>query len=89
MNRPEIDLFTIEDTLEDFRENLMNRLRQKGFGTFASNHEIFGIIKQETTEYEETIHKRMSDEDKINELFDIAVACIFGAACIKSETLDW
>lgn len=89
MNRTEIDIFTIESTIEDFKENLMNRLKQKGFGTFTSNHEIFGIIKQETSEYEEAIHKRLSDEDKINELFDIAVACVFGAACIKSKTLDW
>ena len=55
----------------------------------ASNHEIYGIIRQETTEYEEAIHKRAPDGEKIEELLDIAVACLFGIASITSGGTDW
>ena len=65
------------------------RAGQKGFGSMASNHEILGIIQQETSEYEDAVHKRHSDEEKIEELKDIAVACIFGIASIKTGGIDW
>jgi hypothetical protein len=52
-------------------------------------HEIYGIIKQETSEYEEAIHKRLTDDEKVEELKDIAVAALFGIASIRTGGVDW
>lgn len=75
--------------LQSVAERLEYRARQKGPGVFASNHEVYGIIRQETTEYEEAIHLRRDDAAKIEELKDIAVAAIWGIASIQSGGVDW
>lgn len=79
----------LQQALKGVMEKYGYRIEQKGHGAMASNHEIFGIIKQETSEYEAAIHQRLSDEEKIEELKDIAVACIFGIASIQSGGVDW
>ena len=72
--------------LEKLGDEIFRRLETKGFGTFASSHEILGLIVQETHEFEETVHKK---DPSVDELFDIAVAAIFGVASITSGTTDW
>lgn len=79
----------LDNALEAVKTKLMHRAASKGMGVMASNHEIYGIIRQETTEYEETIHRRLSDGAKIEELLDIAVAACFGIASIASGGTDW
>lgn len=80
---------SLDEALESCAKKLNYRVSQKGLGAMASNHEIYGIIRQETTEYEDAIHKRLSDIAKVEELLDIAVACLFGIASIKSGGTDW
>ncbi len=67
---------------------LRERLVQKGRGTFASQHEILGIIAEEYHEFVAAIH-----DDNVHgitsELEDIAVAAIFGLACIAENKMDW
>mgnify|MGYP000891256608 CR=1 FL=1 len=75
--------------LDGVKEKFFYRIGQKGCGTMASNHEILGIISQEVQEYNDSIHQRLSDSDKIEELKDIAVAAIFGIASIESQGVDW
>ena len=75
--------------LNSVGKKLMYRAEQKGLGCMASNHEIYGIIRQETGEYEEAIHKRMPQHEKVEELKDIAVAALFGIASIQSGGVDW
>lgn len=87
--RQQLTTEEIERSVYDTIDKLHYRLKQKGMGVFASNHEIYGVIRQETTEYEEAIHKRLSSEEKIEELKDIAVAAIFGIASIQSGGVDW
>ncbi len=70
-------------------KKLFFRADQKGLGTMASNHEILGIVSQEVQEYNDAIHGRLSKEEKIEELKDIAVAAIFGIASIESGGVDW
>lgn len=80
---------TLARAVEEAEAKLMYRAKQKGLGSMASNHEIFGIIRQELGEYEHAIHERQSDEQKVQELLDIAVACLFGIASIRSGGVDW
>jgi len=87
--RHQLEVINLTDAMGSVAEKLHYRANQKGLGVMASNHEIYGIIRQETTEYEEAIHKRASDEEKIEELKDIAVAAIFGIASIQSGGVDW
>jgi len=80
---------SLESALDEVAEKLEYRAAQKGLGAMASNHEIYGIIRQETSEYEEAIHKRLTDDEKVEELKDIAVAALFGIASIRSGGVDW
>lgn len=79
----------IDKALQELIEKYYFCVEQKGRGAMASNHEIFGIVRQESSEYESAIHQRLSDEEKIQELLDIAVAAIFGVASIRSGGVDW
>lgn len=79
---------SIEQAIGEFREMLNFRLKEKGGGAYASRHEVLGQITEEYAELIEAVHSKSLDEVK-KELFDIAVACIFGAACIDAGTLDW
>ena len=87
MGRENVPSGTISKALEDLRVEIFARLDKKGYGGFASTHEIFGHVQQELHEYEAEVHSR--DILKMEkELFDTAVACIFGVASIRARTID-
>jgi hypothetical protein len=67
---------------------LTKRLNQKGFGAFASSHEILGVV---TEEYHELCHAIESNESIAiqDELLDLAVAAIFGLASIDAGGMRW
>ena len=68
---------------------LFLRLDQKGYGTFASRHEILGILSEEhLRELIKAVHEEPLEGVR-RELLDIAVTAIFGIACIDNGTLDW
>lgn len=87
--RPQLPPLALQDALSRLQEKTFRRLDQKGYGAFASNHEILGIIRQETDEYSEAVHKRLSNAEKIEELLDIAVGCIIGIATLQNDFNDW
>lgn len=88
MNRTQITEENIEKAVQEFRSMLKFRLLEKGYGTFASRHEIMGVVQCEVTELDEAIeHKNMLEVK--HELLDVAVGCVFGVACIEQGTLDW
>ena len=64
------------------------RLIEKGDGTAASYHEVLGFITEEYMELIDAVRKNNVREIK-SELIDIAVACVFGVACIDAGTMDW
>jgi len=64
------------------------RLKHRGEGTFASQHEILGIITEEYHELVQAVHGNDKDE-LIEELLDVAVGAVFGIASIIAETTDW
>lgn len=70
-------------------EEVFRVARQRnGMDSFASSHEILGCVTEEYHELIETIHLNKPHATR-NELLDIAVACLFGVACIDAGKVDW
>ena len=88
MPRTQITDKEIESTMKMIREALTKRLMQHGRGTFASTHEIYGIVAEEFDELRDALRSN-SEQEFVNELIDVAVGAIFGAACIYSHKTDW
>jgi NTP pyrophosphatase (non-canonical NTP hydrolase) len=90
-HRKPISPESVERSIEELKKNIKKRLEEKGNGSFASSHEILGIITEEYQELiqEITKHGEWKRVNVVNELMDIAVACVFGAACIESGSVDW
>ena len=64
---------------------MFSTLQKKGYGAFASSHEILGVLVEEEAEFEEAFSE--SVDRVVDELYDIAVVAIFGFASISY--LDW
>ena len=65
------------------------RLREKGYGSFVSVHEILGVLDEELYEYRTEVHSKSKNQQlKIDELIDIAVGAIIGIASIESGGTD-
>lgn len=88
-HRPELDISCGTAALEAVAHKLEYRLNQKGRGSFASSHEILGILIEEMTEFTEEVHKNSSSDELVKELLDIAVAAVWGIASIESGGTDW
>lgn len=71
----------------EYRNNV--NIQDKGLGAFASNHKIYGVLAEELNEYLDAIQQKQSSADKIDELYDIAVAAIFGIASINNQSVNW
>ena len=88
MQRTQITETQIDKAMEELKTKLKLRLEEKGYGTFASTHEIAGVIDEEYRELQEAVHYN-NREDFKDELLDIAVGAVFGVACVNAETLDF
>jgi NTP pyrophosphatase (non-canonical NTP hydrolase) len=88
MNRTQLTDEQIKMAVDKVTEKLQFRLNQKGYGTFASKHEILGVITEEFKEFVDAVHSKDYEEMK-SEIIDLAVGCIFGLACFEEETIDW
>lgn len=70
-------------------EEVFRVARQRnGMDSFASSHEILGCVTEEFHELVEAVRLNKPHATR-NELLDIAVACLFGVACIDSLKVDW
>lgn len=87
--RKQIDPDVIDQVLDTVRKNLYDQLLEKGYGGFISNHEIYGVLAEEMTEYLDAVHANKKDIEKINELSDIAVGAIFGISSIIGGSTEW
>ena len=87
-HRDKVSVIKIDNSIKDVRFHLFERLDQKGHGCWLSRHEIQGFLTEEYMEAVEAIHSGTINQVR-DELIDIAVACIFGVACIDQKTLDW
>ncbi len=88
MERPEISVENINVTIFELRRQLARRLKEKGAGSFLSTQEILGCVTEEYFELVEAV-RSSSREAVLSELYDIAVAAVFGAACIERGKVDW
>lgn len=87
MDRVQLNEKQVMDAVEKTVEKLRFRLNQKGYGTFASRHEILGVITEEYKEFIDAVHSKNYEEMK-SEIIDLAVGCIFGLACLGENTID-
>ena len=87
-HRKEVDIKFRECSLNMVRDKLQLRLNQRGTKTFASKHEILGIITEEYHELIEAV-KNNDKHEFIEEILDVAVACVYGLACTIADTTDW
>ena len=81
MKKDDIQDGAVEKAIELLKNEISRRLKQKGNSIFTSYHEILGIVEEEKHELVEAVIQNDINCIK-NELMDIAVACVFGAACI-------
>jgi NTP pyrophosphatase (non-canonical NTP hydrolase) len=88
MDRTQLTDEQIMKAVDKTIEKLKFRLKQKGYGTFASKHEILGVITEEYKEFVDAVHSKNYEEMK-SEIIDLAVGCMFGLACFEEETIDW
>ncbi len=72
-----------------FRQHMEEVLKRKGRGAFVSRHEILGVIEDECIELVNAVQAKRGLKDIRHELLDIAVAALFGVACIEAKVLDW
>lgn len=101
MKRQHIAESTITNAKRQVSEMVTARLKEKGKGTFASTHEITGILLEE---FDELVLAQRGIKEKPTlsaptrqatralykkELIDIAVACVIGIASIDGDTVDW
>lgn len=89
MKRIDLTSGEIAIALKRLRGEVNRRLGQKGRGAFASSHEILGVLDEEYAEYLEAVHDNLDPNKRMDELYDIAVACIIGAASIGAGHTDW
>jgi hypothetical protein len=88
MARREILKENIERAISQLNDHLSGILTRKGTKTFASRHEIMGLLLEEFNELERANHKDDNEEFKY-ELLDLAATAIFAIACLDQNTLDW
>ena len=89
-DRPCITTDQINNTNLVLMRKLKDRLNEKGCGSFVSRHEILGVLTEEYDEVIKAVHSGTLFEIE-NELLDVAVGCLFGAACIRAglDTLEY
>lgn len=87
--RREASLKDVENVLDEFIQKLDHMLNvRKGWQTWSSRHEIAGILAEEYgKEFMDEVHAKDND-GMIRELFDVAIAAIFGIVSIR-KGLDW
>ena len=86
ITREKINPIEIEEAFKIIKDVFYIKLKEKGDGSFASTHEIIGLIDEEFNELRDTCHENNIDHFAY-ELIDIAVIAIFGYACILSDTI--
>lgn len=73
------DIFT---GLRDLQLKMEFRIKQKGDGSYASTHEIYGILAEEVKEVLDELQAN-NDVEFAKELLDVAVAALWGYICIQ------
>jgi NTP pyrophosphatase (non-canonical NTP hydrolase) len=86
--RPKLTTNEVNIAIDALIASLFKRIEQYGTHSYSSKHEILGLLKEEFDEISSAVHNGTSEELK-KELLDIAVAAVYGYACIDSKKVDW
>jgi len=89
IDRAQIGDIAIEAVFADTKDHMDLTLQNKGRHTFASKHEVLGVLEEERHELVRAIHENEPANKVRGELLDLAIVCIFAAACIDADTLEW
>lgn len=89
MIRKQIDNVAIDIGLSDLFKHLHLILAKKGRGSFSSSHELLGVLLEEFEEFKTNVMNNSSDDEKCNELLDVAATALFGYICYKEKGMDW
>jgi len=89
-NRKQITLEQMNEAMLGLEIAFSRTIKEKGPGAFASRHELLGVITEEYWELENTVTNKDFPrlEGIKDELLAIAVACVFGVACIDANGLE-
>lgn len=68
--------------IEDIETKIEFRIEQKGGYSYASPHEIYGILAEEVKEVLDEVQSN-NDVELAKELMDVAVAALWGYISIK------
>ncbi len=86
MPRNQITKQEIKKGVADFHKALLKALDKKGYGAFASSHEVYGILDEEYEELKREFHSDNKSK-QADELLDVAISALFGYICIKTKKL--
>jgi hypothetical protein len=87
--RPLLNRDSFTNILEAQKRHIEALILRKGYGVFASKHEALGILQNELSELSDAIHDKLSDEEVIGELQDIATGALWAIASIRSGASSW
>ena len=89
MSRSMLKPKDLMDAIAGIDEKMKFRLKQKGGQTYSSVHEAYGLLAEEMHELLKAIHENEGHDAIVEELNDIAAACICAIASIKSGSVHW
>lgn len=89
VSRPLLTRDSFTPVLESQKNHIEQIIQRKGYGVYASRHELLGVIQDEVVELRDAIHDKESEDRIISELQDIATGCLWGIASIRSGAMSW
>ena len=82
-NRLQIDKDTISGVMITLQKKLDSKIEKRGMNSYASIHEIYGIIAEEFKEVMDEMHlNRYADFE--SELIDVAVGALWGVMSMRT-----
>ena len=77
--RKALKIADLQSAEENVRHKVSDRLKDKGYGVYASPHEVHGLLSEEMQELNDAMG--LKDKDQFEkELIDVAVICIIALA---------
>ena len=78
IDRRQVSDDEIDNAISELRTHIRQRIEKHGNGALVGRHETMGIVTEEYHELVDALRHDSSPEAFIGELFDVAIACVFG-----------
>lgn len=79
----------LNDAFRAAQGHMCDVLNRKGRGSYASTHEVLGVLTDERSELVQAIQQKRGLAAIRHELLDEIVAALFAVACIDAGTVEW